>query len=465
MSTGVLSEPTGEAVQGTDQAAHSVSKPAVEVTFAVSKAGADGPLSDAARAGRIAAGIAKMQAAGAATGKAATPAAKPAAPAKPASSIATSSPTTSPAASPALEVAKVEEAQPADAEAVAAAAEGEESASIEGEESATLDAAAEPAAEGAEGEQPPADPPAEEEAKPDAVEAATLKAEIAARENELALARAQLDRYQSGAVSDDERAGWIERPIDTLRSHVARMLGVKPDAPEVTEELAHLQRELTLEAVGVSNLPDERKQQRTVERYDRAERLKQTVRQASQATTQAAQQRTQVVGFVASTLEAAKDEFPYAGLASEMDGRKPEEAALDLWMAAVKDGRVKIGESDAANVREALRLTNDHYKARLEKLNARQPKTTAPPPATAPAPASPTGAAPGARDQTQSRAPAKKPASDPPKTLSAKQAAASPVVKVTPSQKPNEGPAQIDPNDKDGRLKRIIEAGRRHLTK
>lgn len=474
MSQGIVAEPSGEAIEGTDQAAHSVTKPAVEVTFATRRTGDNVPLDvDSARAARIRTGIARMQAAGAAQGKAAAPAAAPAAKAETAKAAAAAVPAAQ-ASKPAvvldpLSTEPLDSAPAGEAQADAGEGEAQEDKPAAEQGQPEGDAgeaqAGEEQAQG-EGEATPDEGAAKEEkadAKPDPVALAAYKADLDAAHAELALARAKLER--AGGVSDEDRTAYIERPVDTLRAVIAARLGVKPDAPEVKDELAHLQRELTIEMVGLDNLPDEQKHKRTTERYERSERLKQTVRTASQSTAAQAQQHQQVVGFVAQALESAREEFPFVGLASELDRQPPAEVALTLWLAAVKAGKVAPGGDDAANVREALRLTNEHYKTRLAKLTARQPTTTAPAPAPAPA-ASPKGAAPGAPASTKSAAPPKG-GSATPRTLSARQAAAAPIAKVTPdtSKPASNAPIEVDPNDRGGREQRMLAIGRRHLTK
>ena len=431
----LIAEPTGEAIQGTDQAAHSVTKPAVEVTFAVNRPGGDRPLDvEGSRAARISAGIARLQASGATAGKAAeAPAAVVVPPAAPVAK--------SPEAAAVDEALGVEPAVVPDGEVPAeAAAEGE--------------AAAEAPAEVTEEAAP--------EAKPDPVEVAAYKAELETSNAELALARTRLEHATRGAVSDDDRAAYIERPVDSVRNLIARMLGVKPDSDEAKAELAHLQRELTIEAVGLDSLPDDRKHQRTSERFERSERLKPLARTASSETTAQVQQHQRVVSQVASVIEATRDEFPHLATAAALiGGDAAAEGAISLWVHQVKAGRIQGTGDDAKDMREALRLSNQFYSTKLGKT---QHTNTAPPPATAPAPASATEAAPGAPAPTKSTAPGAKPGSATPKTLSAKQAAAAPIARAAPDTKtqPN-APITIDPNDRGARDKRRLEIGRRTL--
>jgi hypothetical protein len=308
------------------------------------------------------------------------------------------------------------------------------------------------------GEETTADgqPPPDAEAKPDPVELATLKAERDQTAAELALARARMAQLEGAVASEDEQRAYIDDPVSSLRGDIARRLGVKPDHKEVDRELAYLQRELTIAQLGDESLPDDRKSQRTSERWERSERLKQTVRTASQETTQQRAQHEQVVGFVASTYEAAKAEFPHLALAAEL-GRNPAEDALVLWTAAVKAGRTQP-RGDVEDVKEALRLTNDFYKAKASRLSRH---LTAPAPATAPEKASTQEAAPGAPKQTTSTAPAKA-GSAPPKTLSAKQAAAAPAAKGAPAPQPNQ-PVVVDPRDRDAHRARVRAIAERHL--
>lgn len=452
--SGLISETTAEPLQGTDQALATSTKPAVEVTFEVAKPSDGRPLDpDTGRANRIAAGIRKMRELGSATGKVdplkVEKVAEPGKDEPPKGEAA-------PAKAEEQSAPPAEEAKPEERDALDAKPGGGED----------KEGAEEPAAEDA-----PADPPAEEakpegaaaEAKPDPVELATLKADLAEREREMALIRADLDRARGGGPSDDERTAWIENPIGTLRERIASVLGVKPDSKEVTEELAHLQRELTIEHFGVDNLPDERKHQRITEQTSRRWQLTQQVRTASQETAKQAQQRKQVVEHVASVVEAAKDEYPFAVLAPDVVGRSSAEAAVDLFMSEARAGRVQVTGDDAKDMREALRLLNDHVKTRLDRLNARQPKNTAPAPATAPAASKTEEKAPGAPAPQKSTAP--KTGSATPKTLSATQAAAAPPAKKQePPERKNE-PITIDPHDRDGREKRFLQIGRKRLLK
>lgn len=437
--SGIVAEASGETLEGTDQALSSSRKPAVEVTFEVSKPGDGRPLDpDSGRASRIAAGIRKMRELGSTTGKVDPLKVETAKPAE-------AKPEEKPADPPKVEDPAAE--QPAD----------------EGKEDAAPAAEAAPEVEPEATEDPPAEeakPEDEPESKLDPVELATLKADLAERERELSLLRADLDRSRSGGPSDDDRNAWIENPIGTLRERVASYLGVKPDAKEVSDELAHLQRELTIEALGADSLADERKHQRITEQTSRRWQLTQQVRTASQETSKQAQQRKQFVEQVASVAEAVSEDFPFLSLVPEMyPGQSIAEAADTLWTAEASAGRIKPAASYEANLREALRLLNDHVKTKLDRVTARQPKNTAPAPATAPAQASAKEAAPGAPAAKKSTAPVKGSAT--PKTLSATQAAAAPIAKkeAPPERKPA-GPITVDPHDRDGRearLKAIIQ--------
>lgn len=441
--SGLISDVNGEALQGSDQALDSTMKPAVEVTFAVAKPGNGAPLdADSGRASRIAAGIRRMRETGSATGKVADPLKVETAVPKEEQPSPDPAPTQAAKATP---PASKQVAQPVAEEPPESAADDQVDA-----------AAAEP--------EPQPEPAKSDEPKADPVEIATLRADLTARNRDLALAHAQLERAQSGHVSEDDRQAWVDNPLGEVRKFIAARIGAAEDAEDIKRELTHLQRELTIEALGLDNLPDPQKHQRTTERYERHERLKQQVRTASQATAQRAQQRTQVVGHLEAAAKAAADEFPHVADASEFY-RDPFGTALDLWMTEAQAGRVQVDPNDAKNVREALRLLNDHTKARLDRLTARQPKTTAPAPATAPASASKDEAAkPGAPAANKSTAP--KPGSDTPKTLSARQAAAAPpATQERPPERKQTEPLVVDPHDRDGRDKRFISIGRKHLQK
>lgn len=439
----LIAEPTGEATPGTEAGAHSLTKPAVEVTFAVNRQGEHRPLDvESARAARIQTGIARMQALGAAQGKAVAAAVPAVVPAK-----AEPARVDAPPATKSPEQAAVDEAL--------AANPAEAPDEVDPDAAAAAGAAA-PEAEVA------ADPAKEDEtpeAKADPLEVAAVRAELETSNAELAHARAQLEQHQLGAVSEDERTAYIDRPVDGIRGLVARLLGVAPDSKEVAEELAHLQRELTIEAIGLDSLPDDRKHQRTSERFERAERLKPLARTASSKTAEASQKRQATVSQVASAIEATSEEFPHLATAAAVNGSKVvADAALAFWVQEVKAGRIKVEEDDAKNMRSALELTNRFYSTKLAK---RQATNTAPPPATAPAQASTKEAATGAPAPTKSTAPAKT-GSATPKTLSAKQAAAAPVARAAPEPK-KDGPLTIDPHDREARNRRRLEIGQRLL--
>jgi len=450
MANGLIAEGDGSVLVGSDAATQNLNKPAVEVVFSAHRPGVDGAPLDAesSRASRIAAGIAKMAAAHSGGGKAAPAviSAKAAPPTETVSQVEAASDT-------------VEESAETD-DTPEPGAKPTEVVLDEGEQAAETEESP------AEAEAAPTEAEAKvEEAKPDAVALAAHKAEIDQLQNELALSRARLAHVESGHVPDDDRQSWLRDPVASLQKHIARILGVKPDHASIETDLAFLQRELTRRAIGDDALSSEGKQQRTSERWDRQESLKEIVQTASKETTGRDAQRKQVVDFVTTAINAVKDEYPYLGLATELDRRAPAEVAVDLFTAAVQSGRLRSA-GDEADLREALRLTNDHYRARAERIAKlglpNNSRITAPTPVTTPVSASATSETAGAPKQKPSTAPAK-PGIASPKTLSAKQAAAAPVAKVTPTHKT--GIIEIDPTDRDARDARRAEIARRHLMK
>lgn len=434
MTTALQSESTGAVIQGTDGALPSISKPPVEVTFATKKPSDGRPMDpDDGRSGRIAKGIERMQKAKAAAGK--VPGREEPAPAK--AKDPEAPPEKKP--EPAKPAAKAPELKPAEA------AEPEQA-------DEPAEAAPEPKAE-----------PEKPEAKPDAVELASVRADLEAARAELALERAKGKR---GKADTADRDTYTAKPMDWLRGAVAKHFGLKPDAPEVNAELAYLQQELTIDALGADTLDDSRKQQRITDRIERDYRLNQLGRAASEATTRETQQRQRVVDHVSSVLDGVKDEFPDLAFAQHLFGASPAEVAVDIWVEAAREGRVQVTGDDAKDLREALRLTNATIQNRLALLQRNQPSNTAPAPAPAPAQPPTTGTAPGAAAAQPSTAPGpKKPASASPRTLPTKIAAAAPAVTADPAEKKKpEGPTVIDADDRGG-FQRRLKIARDRLTK
>lgn len=306
----------------------------------------------------------------------------------------------------------------------------------------------------ADGEAKPDAPPEDkstDEAKPDPAAAAVHAAELEAARAEAVLLRRQLEA--TGTVTDDDRLGYVDKPLDAVRGFIAARLGVKPDAKEVADELAFLRQELLIDAIGADTLADDRKLQRSQEHTDRRWRLGQQLQAASKETQRATEQRTAAVRLVSSVIDATKADHPYLTLAT-VDGLDPAAVALDLWVTARREGRVKDLDDDAANAREALRLANSYFKHRADRIAKIRPVDTSQAPATTPTKASAPAGQPGQLKQTPSKAPAKA-ASAPPPTLSARQAAAPPSAKA-----PSDGSPRVivDPHDPANRAARIAAA-------
>lgn len=310
----------------------------------------------------------------------------------------------------------------------------------------------EPPADGeAKPDEPPEDKPADE-AKPDPAAAAVHTAELEAARAEAVLLRRQLEAV--GTVTDDDRLGYVDKPLDSIRGFIAQRLGVKQDSKEVADELAFLRQELLIDAIGADTLADDRKLQRSQEHTDRRWRLGQQLQAASKETQRATEQRSAAVRLVSSVYDAAKADYPYLPIAT-VDGYDPAQVGLDLWVKAVNDGRIKPTGDDAANAREALRLANQFYQHRADRIDKIRPVDTSQAPATTPTKASAPAGQPGQLKQTPSKAPAPKAASAPPPTLSARQAAAPPSAKA-----PSDGSPRVivDPHDPANRAARIAAA-------
>lgn len=301
-------------------------------------------------------------------------------------------------------------------------------------------------------EPPPEDKPADE-AKPDPAAAAVHTAELEAARAEAVLLRRQLEAV--GTVTDDDRLGYVDKPLDSIRGFIAQRLGVKQDSKEVADELAFLRQELLIDAIGADTLADDRKLQRSQEHTDRRWRLGQQLQAASKETQRATEQRSAAVRLVSSVIDATKADHPYLQLATALFGEDPAQVALDLWVSEVQAGRIKPTGDDAATAREALRLANQFYQHRADRIAKIWPVDTSQAPATTPTKASAPAGQPGQLKQTPSKAPAPKAASAPPPTLSARQAAAPPSAKA-----PSDGSPRVivDPHDPANRAARIAAA-------
>ena len=201
-----------------------------------------------------------------------------------------------------------------------------------------------PADDEAKPDAPPEDKPTDE-AKPDPAAAAVHAAELEAARAEAVLLRRQLEA--TGTVTDDDRLGYVDKPLDAVRGFIAARLGVKPDAKEVADELAFLRQELLIDAIGADTLADDRKLQRSQEHTDRRWRLGQQLQAASKETQRATEQRTAAVRLVSSVIDATKADHPYLQLATAF-GEDPAQVALDLWVSEVQAGRIKPTGDDAA---------------------------------------------------------------------------------------------------------------------
>lgn len=296
-----------------------------------------------------------------------------------------------------------------------------------------------------------------EPVKKDSADLAALRADLEAAKTEAAAARARLAQFDRGPTLDD-RLSYVHDPISQVRSFIAKQLGVKHDDAQVDNELAWIQRELTVSAIGDSNLDSESRLKHLDAKAARRWEREQQARTVDQRVAADRDQRAAAVRYLASVHEASKSEFPLIALAAELDGRDPADIAFDVYLAARQQGLIDPNAPDAEAAREALRLTNQHYQRRAEKLRAFIP---APSQDTAPAKASAAGSKPGATLPAKSTGKAKSghPA---PRTLSAKQAAKAPVAKP-PGYNPRITVVEIDPNDRDVRARRAREIADRRF--
>jgi hypothetical protein len=314
--------------------------------------------------------------------------------------------------------------------------------------------------------EPEADPdaPVDPEAKPaepvaDTPDVAELKAQHEAARAETASLRQQLQSAQAAEPSEDERLEYINDPIATVRRTIARTLRVAPDHKLVDEELASIQRELTIRAIGDTNLDKDRSAQRSLEQSERRWRLDQQARAADRETATHREKRSQAVRFIASLYEQTKAEYPALALATDLDGRDPADVAMDVYLGALQSGQIKADARDDEAAREALRLTNRLYSTKADKLRRH---VTAPAQVPAPAQASATDSKPGA---PPAPSPPVAKATPAPRTLSARQAAAAPVANKQPGQNPRRTIIEIDPNDRDARNRRAREIAERRFAK
>lgn len=300
-----------------------------------------------------------------------------------------------------------------------------------------------------------------EEVKPEAAKDAAVpvvapadaSGELVAARQEAAVLRAQLQGRDTSSLAE-ERAAYMADPLAAIRVYQARLFGLALDDKRLDGERDHLQSELTYAGIGVDTLPDDRKWQRHQEHEGRVKRLQQLAPNTSPGTDAAAQ----ALASVATELKAAEKDYPYLAYAAELDGIDPAQAALELWSAEYRAGRTKA-TTDAEARLEALRLTNQHYRTRAERLHKLRPADTAPTPAPVPAQASTQAVVPGAQRQQSSTAPVTT-GSASPTTLSAKQAAAAPASSVEPDS--SNGPIVINPFDRETEMDRRRAIARRH---
>ena len=391
-----------------------IAKPTVEVVFDVQRPGQGAPLGpdeEDGRAGRIARGIAAMQRAGHTTAKV------PAAVVKP-----PEEPTGEKKSDGGMEVTVVDHAKGDDgvSEVIDRSEKPAEGAEVDPAKAAEVEKKEEPA----------------------------VAPEVAKYREDLAVAQARIDTLLAGGVTDENRGGWLEKPVDYLRGMVARDLGVAPDSQEATDALAHLQWELTLDGVPVENLPKELRERNDTEHAKRREKLAGTARTATEAAKTQVQSRAAVHKLVADRLAASADKYPHAAIGADLNlgGVPAAEAAIYLWVEAVRRGEVKDTGNDDIDIPEALRLYNEFSKTRLGTKLQLQNATPSP----ASTPAASKEAATGATKKTAT-------------TVSQKQAASAPAAKQVTSVPA--GPEVIDASDPDSRTRRVAQIASKHLVK
>lgn len=352
------------------------------------------------------------------------------------------------------------------------AADGQEAPAEDAEE-AQPETAEEPPAEpdaaetvedGESGPTTEAEPDPEEklaEVAADAPDVVALRAEAESAKAEAAALRQLMQQAGGQRVDEDDRRGYIADPLAHVRQHIGRLLGVAADHKLVDEELGAIQRELTYAAVGDSKIDNDLAAQRAREQSDRRWRIDQQAQAADRELALQRAQRDSGVKFVESLYEADKAKYVDATIGAKKVGRTPADVAFDLLPVFVQRGLLKVdGLTDAQIAQEALRLTNLSFKRDADEFRA---LLTAPAQTSAPAKASATGSKPGAPKPDQSKAPAK-PGTAPPRTLSAKQAAAAPIAKAA-GQGPKKTIVEIDPNDSDARYARAREIAERRFKK
>lgn len=343
-------------------------------------------------------------------------------------------------------------AAPAKQPAAAATAEPEATVEEQPAEAAGEDPAEAAPVEGEDHEQAP------EAAPPDPPDVAALRAEAEAAKHESVGLRARLAQLEAGTASDDERIAYITDPTAVVRATIARHLRVKADDPVIDKELAWLQRDWTVRAIGDSNLPEDRRSQHAREQSDRRWDLDQQARAADRQSAQEREQRTQAVQFVASHFEGSKAELTNAQLVAAVDGVDPAAHAYDLIPEAVRQGLIDPNAPPAEIAKSALRIANQVLKKRADQIRAH---IAAPAQAPAPATAAATGSRPAAPKPASSTVAPAKSAPAAPRTLSAKQAASAPVARPTAPRKPTI--VEIDPNDRDTRNNRAREIAERRF--
>lgn len=388
------------------QGAAPITRQTVEVVFDTAKPANGAPANpntDAGIGGRIARGVAALQAAGGGVGKVPSAASEKAA----------------------------EAAKPAKGLEVA----------VEGADSG---------ADGAETPAEDADQAAADAAKAEIDKAAAGGTASAPEMEQLqanyALAQARIDALSAGDLDDNARTGWIEKPVDWIRSEMARRMGVAADSEAVDQALGHFQWELTLDRMGVAKeaLPKDIQERNNTEHAERRKALAKAAGDAGQAAKSHGEGRAAVHKLVSDQLAAAADKFPHAVAGAELNigGVPAAQAAIYLWQEAVKRGEVKNTGDDAKDIPEALRLYDKFCKTRLGTKLQLQNATPSP----ASTPAASKEAATGAKKSP---------------TVSSKQAASAPTAK-TVTAAPS-GPKVIDVSDMQGRSRRLREVAQKHF--
>lgn len=277
----------------------------------------------------------------------------------------------------------------------------------------------------------PADPAPETDKPTDPAPAAPTSFALTQAQLDLETARRELADARNGKRSTDF-ATFFEKPVDSLRAWIADTLGLKPDAPEVAEEMLALHSELTWDVVDAKDLPAETKDQLSRDRLNRKIRLDSHRRQSDQRASQGSSQEQRARELATSVYDTVKATVPGVPLAERIFRRPAGELIVDALVAGAQSGRIVDVDkkSDTELFTEATRLINEHAREWAKEL-APLIATLIP----QAAPTAPGVATPNAGQSTVSPQAAPQ-ASDKPRTLPAAKVGAAPSRPAVQAKKP-----------------------------